>query len=174
MAISTLVATAGSASANVYATLAEANQYHEDRPAAGTTWENAETGDKNAALLWATKLLDSHFSWHGFITYNTQALAWPRSGLLDKNKWSSLDDTTIPNEIKWAVSEFARQLLVSDRAGDSDVETQGITSLKAGPIALTFKDSVSAKPVPDVVANLIPKHWGYLVSASNNIELERA
>ena len=49
-----------------------------------------------------------------------------------------------------AYAELARHLLTSDRTADSDVETQGITSLQAGPVSLTFGAAV-AKPNPDAV-----------------------
>lgn len=160
MAASALVTTAGSASANAYVSLAVANQYHSDRPAAGTTWANATDDQKNAAILWATTLLDRLFVWEGTVVDATQKLLWPRAGLLDVNEYSNLSEDSIPEPIQEATAEFARQLLAADRAADSQIETQGVTSMKAGPVAFTFKDSVSAKVVPDAVANLIPRHWG--------------
>ena len=168
MPVSTLVATAGAVNANSYTTVAIADQFHLDRPVVGTTaatglWSAATTDQKTAALLWATKLLEQYFVWNGYITDSVtpQALLWPRTGLINLNGLSSLDDATIPNQIQWATAEFARQLLVSDRAGDSAVETQGIKLLKAGSIRIDFKDNVHAKPIPDVVSNLIPDAWGY-------------
>ena len=81
----------------------------------------------------------------------------------------------IPEELQEATAEYARQLLASDRAGDSDIETQGITSIKAGPVTLTFKDSVYAKVVPDAVFNLIPRDWGTIRGrVSGVMELSRA
>lgn len=180
MPISTLVATAGSASANAYTTVAFADQFHLDRPTVGTTvatglWSAATTDQKTAALLWATKLLDQYFEWNEYVTDATtpQALLWPRTGLLSLNELSSLDENTVPLQIQWATAEFARQLLVSDRAGDSAVETQGIKLLKAGSIRIDFRDGVHAKPIPDVVVNLIPSAWGRL-RASGERELMRA
>jgi len=173
MPVSTLVATAGSASANSYTTVAFADQYHLDRPAVGTTWSTATADQKTAALLWATKLLEQYFEWYGFVTDSTQALLWPRTGLISLNRETSLDDSTVPTQIQWATAEFARQLLASDRAGDSAVETQGIKLLKAGSIRIDFKDNVQAKPIPDVVVNLIPDFWGYLKGSGEERELVR-
>lgn len=161
MPVTTLVATPGSASANVYPTLAEANQYHLDRPPVGTTWASATDDQKNAAILWATILMDRLWVWTGYPTDALQALLWPRQGMIKTNGWEYVPDNVIPIELKQATSEYARQLLVSDRAGDSDIETLGITSVRAGSVALTFKDSVFAKTVPDAVFNLIPNAWGY-------------
>lgn len=174
MPTSALVTTAGSPTANAYISRAEADQYHEDRPAVGTTWSSATTDNKDKAILWATRLLDDSFCWYGTVHVDTQRLLWPRAGLLKKNTWGALDHETIPEEIKFATAEFARQLLVADRAGDSDVETQGIKSLKAGSVALEFRDNVVAKVVPDVVVKMIPEHWGYLKGTSGSRELVRS
>lgn len=174
MAVSTLVTTPASPLANAYVTLAVANQYHEDRPAVSTTWSSATDAQKNAAILWATKLMDSMFVWYGSVHVDTQVLLWPRAGLLKKNTWGALDHETIPTEIQEATAEFARQLLAADRAGDSDVETQGVKSLSAGSVRLEFRDNVVAKVVPDIVVRMIPEHWGYLKGSSGSRELVRS
>lgn len=175
MAVSALVVTAGAADANAYCTLAFADQYHTDRPAAGTTWSSASTDQKNAAILWATQLLDRAWVWHGYATDAVQALQWPRGAMLLTNGWGYVDIHTIPVELQRATAEYARQLLASDLAGNSDIETMGITSLTAGPVSLTFKESVTAKPVPDTVVLLIPDSWGYVRGRSTGVrELQRA
>lgn len=174
MAVSTIVTTAGSASANAYVSLAVADQYHLDRPAAGTTWSSASDDEKTAAILWATKLLDSKYEWEGWAADAVQVLAWPRTGLMNRNRTVALSTTAIPTEIQQATAEFARQLLAGDRAGDSDVETQGITRLTAGSVSLSFKDSVYAKVVPDAVVNLIPCDWGHVRGTSSVRMLARA
>lgn len=159
MAVTALVTTAGASDANAYVSLTVADQYHEDRPAADSVWAAATTAQKNAAILWATELLDALYDWAGWAVTSTQRLSWPRNGLITKNRYT-LPSTTIPTEIQHATAEFARQLLVADRAGDSDIETQGITDLSVGPIRLSFKDSVTAKVIPDAVYHLIPIAWG--------------
>lgn len=166
MAVSALNVTPSSPTANAYVTLAVANQYHEDRPAVGTTWSAATDDQKNAAILWATQLLDRLWCWAGQTTTAEQALQWPRSGVITANGWNSVNEFTIPTEIQKATAEYARQLLVGDIAGNSEVETQGLKSLTAGPVSLVFKDNVTAKPVPDTVVYLIPHGWGYLIGRS--------
>lgn len=166
MPASALDPTPGSATANSYITLAEAEQYQANRPAVGTTWALATEDQKNAAILWATKLMDSLWEWTSYPTTPTQALLWPRQGMLKKNGWEYVPDNVIPQELKDATAEYARQLLVSDRTGDSDIETLGVTSLRAGPVAFTFKESVVAKVMPDAIVSLIPPSWGYPRSRS--------
>ena len=85
MGTSTLVATAGASNANSYVTLANADQYHDDRPAVGTTWADASENNKIRALLWATMLLDDHYDWEGAVETETQKLNWPRNGLATVN-----------------------------------------------------------------------------------------
>lgn len=160
MPVSALVTTAGSALANAYVSLAVADQYHLDRPAVGTTWSTAVADQKTAAILWATKLMDALWDWEGYPTDAVQALLWPRGGILKLNGWEYVDLAVIPIELQRATAEYARQLLVTDRMGDSDVETQGLKSLSAGPVSLVFRDDVIAKQVPDAVVNLIPPFWG--------------
>ena len=159
MGTSAIVATAKSATANSYCTLAEADQYQDDRPAVSTTWADASENSKIRALLWATKLMEACFEWTGYASTTTQALGWPRMGLLERID-VSLDSDTVPSEIKNAQSEFARQLLVSNRAQDSDIESDSIKSVKAGSIALEFDSSAAYnKVVPDAVYLMIPQDW---------------
>lgn len=167
MAVSVLVTTAGSANANAYCDVAFADQYHFDRPAVGTTWSAAITADKSAAILWATRLMDNMWEWVGYPTDAVQALLWPRGAMLKRNGWEYVDIHVVPLEIQRATAEYARQLLASDRAGDSNIETLGLKSLQAGPVQLSFKDAVFAKVVPDAVFNMIPPLWGYPRARSN-------
>jgi hypothetical protein len=61
--------------------------------------------------------------------------------------------------LKNAVAELALQLLQSDLTQDNAISVQGITSLRAGPVSLTFKDSIDTKVIPDAVWALLPPSW---------------
>lgn len=154
----TLIATPGATDANSYCTVAEANTYHDShlRPA---DWTAADTSTKTIGLIMATRVMDAMFDWAGQVSTDTQALMWPRVGVLKRNLVQNVDHQIIPIELKNAVAEFARNLIATDRVADSDIETQGITSLTAGPISLSFSDDVKAKVVPDSVFHLLPSHW---------------
>lgn len=162
--MSTLVATAGASNANSYLTVAEADAYFDDvYNRTGWTATGADAATKATALINATRMMDALFVWKNYPTHaETQALQWPRGGMLRRGGWVIIPDTEIPNELKWATAELARGLVNSDLAADSEVANQGLTDLTVGPISLSFKDQVSAKPVPDIVTNLIPREWGYL------------
>lgn len=97
-------------------------------------------------------------TWTGTIATDTQALAWGREGMFD-SLGRAIAANVIPQELKDATAEFAGQLGNTDRTLDSDIAVQGITSIKAGSVALTFKDMVQAQVLPDMVLNLMPVSW---------------
>jgi hypothetical protein len=169
MPTSTIVTTPGSALANAYCDVAFADQFHLDRPTVGSTWAANATDQKTAAILWATVLLDRLWVWTGYPTDAIQALLWPRGGMLKRNGWEYVLLTVVPPEIQQACAEYARQLLVTDRTADSDIQTLGITSVKAGSVELRFKDYVYAKVVPDAVYDLVPSTWGYPTSRATGV-----
>lgn len=147
-----IVATASSASANSYCTIADADTYHETH-IAHETWDDADSDDKCRALQTATRLLDQWYEWQGSPTTLTQALQWPRNGVTGTLGFQ-LDSSVIPTLIEQATAELARQLLDSDRTADSSLETQGLASLNAGPVSMTFR-STPAKPIPDAVQIMV-------------------
>ena len=175
MGVPTLVATPGAVNENSYCTVAEADAYHSAR-LFSSDWTLAVTDNKTVSLIMATRLLDSMYEWASWPTAPaTQSLQWPRVGLLARSKLKFIESNVIPDELKNATAEFARQLLVADRTLDSDVETQGIQSISAGPVSLSFKSSVYPKVVPDAVYNLLPLGWGWAHGrASGTRELVRA
>ena len=151
--------TPGSATADSYCTVAEADAYNAARLFA-TAWSAASTPTKEAALKMATRLLDQIFTrsmiedgayygysgqkvtlaWTGLpTTPETQALCWPRTGMLNRNSYAIASDV-IPQDLKNATAELARQLIVADTSANNDVEAQGIQSLSAGPVSLAFRE----------------------------------
>jgi hypothetical protein len=172
-----IVATPASATANSYCTKAEADTYFSERLSLTTPWEDADTPE--AALIMASRLLDGFFTWTGdaatqrqssrlpryaFFTWTgapstaEQALCWPRQGMYSRNGYL-IASGEIPNALKNATAELAGQLLIADRTVDNDIEAMGITSLKAGPVSLSFKDMVENKVMPDAVLLLLVPSW---------------
>ena len=177
----TLDNTVGGPSANTYVSLDEFADYIDSRIPFDPPVETS--GDTAArALITATRVLDSMSvarrslrlnhkggpsgrpyyivsrSWTGAPATEVQALAWPRDGMYDRLGREILN-SVLPRELKEATSELAAQLQAADRTLDSDIETQGITSVKAGSVALTFKDIVENKVLPDAVVHLLPPSW---------------
>jgi hypothetical protein len=169
-----LDSTPGGSLANSYASLAEAESYHLSH-AYPTVWEDANDDERNRALVMATRLLDTLIEWDGWVATPTQALLWPRAGLVYPNRHPILA-TVIPEQLKWATAEFARQLLSSDRTADSDAAAQGLTSVQAGPVTLTFnRAQATAEVIPDAVFYMVAI-WGTLRRRGGNVttKLERA
>jgi hypothetical protein len=139
-------------------------------------WDDA---DQEVLVIMATRTLDSFGmpykylvpaqggiaayyrtrpAWTGAPATATQRLAWPRTGMFDGNG-NPIPSNVIPDELKDAVSEFAAQLAKSDSTLDNDVIVQGIKSVKAGSVAVSFKDMIEQHVIPDMVWNLMPSSW---------------
>jgi len=135
-----LVVTPGSGLADSYASLVEAASY--DAAYRGgifdTVWTAATDAKREAALRTAAHLLDASFVWTGVAIDAIQALAWPRSGMLSRNGFA-ITEGVIPQDLKNAQAEFARQLLAADRAADDDVARMNLQSLGVGSVSLSFK-----------------------------------
>lgn len=162
MSVTSIVSDPTQPGFNAYCTQAFAIQYDADRPSTVVPSKFVAAGSiiQQQAILWATKLLDSAWDWNGVVATYTQPLLWPRWGMFRRNGLDLIPNTVIPTELQQATAEFARQLVVSDRASDSDIETQRITSVKAGSVAVTFALGVTSRVVPDAVFLLIPSWWG--------------
>lgn len=173
----TIVETPGAANANSFEALAEAKVYFASRiPIA--EWTDASDAEKSVFLVMATRTLVAILSarqemfrnaagvtyrrttrtWTGLPTTTTQALPWPRTGMYNRNG-GEIASNVIPQELKDAESELAGQLAKGDRTLDNDVIVQGLTSVKAASVSLTFKDLIEAKVIPDAVWNLLVPSW---------------
>ena len=174
--MATIDATVGGANANSYGTEAEALIYFDERLPLVPAWDDAE--NKPGILIMATRVLEAMFrpgrllvrmadgnaryltrrTWTGSPATTTQRLAWPRTGMYDGNG-NAIDDDVIPQDLKNALFEFAGQLNKGDTTLNNDVVVQGLTSLRAGSVSLSFKDGIIPQVVPDAVLALIPPSW---------------
>ena len=164
----TIVATAGAIDANSYCTLAEAETYFEKR-LHKTDWTGASTADKNAALVWATLLLDDLMNWYGFSMSEDQALRWPRTGLAKPDGWI-ISNIDIPQFLKNATAEFAMHLIADDRLADYD--TAGFKQIAVGSIQITVDKSDRKPALPVSVWNIV-RPYGSKYSSSSSISLVR-
>lgn len=161
--VTALNVTVGDPNMNAYVSIAAADQYHANRPDPDglNTWGSANSTAKTQAILWATQLLDAIYVWTGWAAVAGQPLLWPRQAMFYRDNWTIVPYTIIPVQLQYAAAEYARQLLIADRAGDVDLETQRITNVKAGSVSVSFGAGVTSKPVPDAVYYMIPVSWGY-------------
>lgn len=122
---------------NSYVEIAEADTYFETR-VDSTNWVSASTETKERALVTATQLIDDH-AWIGSAVSSSQALAWPRKYATYLNPrlglTVSIDEATVPKEVKVAVYEQALHLLNNENllAGT----TQTFESISVGSISLS-------------------------------------
>lgn len=148
--------TVGGLNANSYVTVQEATDYNDAR--LFSTWDSNSQEDQEAALAWATSILDYSFEWSGAKYTIEQALRWPRYGALDRDG-QLFDSDEIPAELKDAVSELARLLISGDRTAEGG--TEGLKRLKVDVIELEFDKLDRAPTVPDEVYQMI-SHLGRL------------
>lgn len=133
--------TVGGASANSYADLTYLNAYLTNRYPS-TPLAAAADAVKEAVLIAATRLLDASFAWTGGAVADTQALCWPRTGMIGRTGFT-VPTTVNPQPLKDAQCEFACALYAGDRLSDNpDLKVIGsettLTSLKAGSLSLSF------------------------------------
>jgi len=158
--------------ANSYCDIAWADAYNANHPF-GTAWAALSADTKGQLLILATALIDEYMDWFGFAAGPTQRLSWPRFNVYDQ-KGYPIQPSVIPDLLKDAVAEFARQLNGNDRTVDNDIETQGIERLSiSGAVDITFKQGVHAKVLPDAVFQKITR-WGTLRTRTGMVKLIRA
>jgi hypothetical protein len=165
----TLIATPGASNANSYATVTEADAYHDENLRV-TAWSGAVIDDKVRALIMATRLLDAYVEWYGTKLTEAQALAHPLT--LDQSVLNGelFVSSTIPTFLKRATAEFAKFLLEKDRIADP--ATLGIKAVGAGPAQVTFDSFGQAEVIPLVVQRMI-QDYGEVSSAFQG-RVERA
>lgn len=156
----TIIATAGASNANSYATEAQARAYN-DAHVSGATYTDADSDVQKRALVTATRLIDSFVTFKGYKTTSTQALEFPRTGVVDEVSGVVFDPTTVPIDVTYATSEYARLLIVQDPTKPSDVDLAGLAAMKAGDVELTFRDPTTASQSPNT-ATVPPSVMAYL------------
>ena len=121
---------------DTYATLAEADAYATLR--GWTDWDALTDPAKELRLIEAAVYLDQSYTWKGRITLETQAMAWPRYDVYDK-EGRLLVSTVIPQRVKDAQIELAR--LASTAALVTNDSQGEVKSIQAGSVGITFKDA---------------------------------
>lgn len=148
--------TVGGASANSYATRAQADTYH-DKHLWADAWKSAEAWKKDAALIMATRILDEQVDWYGVPTDSDQPLRWPRGGVLTRDADRYYDTDELPSWLIDATAEMARYLISEDRTAER-AYANGIRKVKADVVEVEFESHFDQKPVlpPSVRAMVSP------------------
>ena len=185
----------GLTTSNSYATVAECDSYFEGHLYA-TPWTAATATSKAAALVMATRLVDSQYQFNGYRTVETQSLQWPRERCPDpdRNLISSsvltalltnfVPATSVPKLVAHAVCEMARELLIADRTASPPGE--GLDTVATASASKTTSDDTSTssstkysksdtRPIICRVAQTMLSKYGTLLDGSSGpVRLVRA
>src|SRR5512135_1741524 len=185
----------GRTDANSYAAVAEADSYFEAHLYA-SAWTAATAATKAAALVMATRLVDSQYQFHGYRAHDTQALQWPRERCPDPDRnlvtsaplspvlTNFVPSTLVPKPVCWAVCEMARELLIADRTaappgeGISSTQTSTASHDSAGGSSSQSSTTYSkedTRPIVSRVAQAMLAKYGALIQGgSGSVRLVRA
>lgn len=134
-----------------------------------TTWTGTDTL-KEAAIRRATAFMSDGYTWAGYRSKNRdQALAWPRSGVIDA-EGNGIDSDEIPIEVKRATAEIALRELITPGAMTPDftrsdlVKREKIDSIEI-EYALAGTSAEDQRPVLTIVRDMIGQ---FLLKSSGN------
>lgn len=154
----------GRSDANAYANAADADAYHEGHLYA-TAWTGATAAKKEAALVMATRLIDSQFQFDGGKLNEAQALQWPRDNCHDPDAdgWGggTVASNVVPKLVLQATCEMARELIVADRTAAPAGE--GIKYANVGTTQTGY-DKSDTRPVISRVAQAMLSKYGTLLN----------
>jgi hypothetical protein len=171
--VPTLVATPGAPDANSYVTVEAADAFLAAELGAAT-WPASSTGadrdTKERALITATRQLDRLAGrFIGALTWQGQALAWPRSvPAIDER---TVDPTTIPPRVQRACIRLALRLLQAPDVLAPDDERE-VVRKKIGPLETEYAPGARRSGwarFPDVLAEL-----GDLLDGGTGLTVARA
>ncbi len=160
----------GLPSADALISVLDATAYHAARGNAEWASGSYSEGDREAAIRRATAFLSNSFTWAGLRTHaRNQALAWPRSGVVDQ-EGNGIDSDEIPIEVSDACAEIALRELVSPGAMNPDFTSSELVKReKIGQIeveyALRSANADAQRPVLLLVRDMISQ---FLKAGSGN------
>jgi hypothetical protein len=171
----TIIADAGSATANAYVTEVEQIAYMATRLNA-TAWTTVSgttcTENEKKAMIEAAIELDGE-RWRGTRATDTQALAWPRWNVNNPDSPNQLlyDSTVVPSRVKKAAMELAFQFL---NAGTTDVAslpaTDGVIQKSVDVLSTTYAQPwdrpKGLKRFPRIWAAIRPLCYGSSLSVA--------
>lgn len=146
--------TIGGPASNAYATVTEADTYFFTRYHV-EFWDDLSNDDKEKLIITATSILDWYVRWQGLKYSDTQALAWPRTGVYTELN-TPIPSTEIPTAVKIAVYELIIAFYENDRTSDSGLE--GLSMLKLSSLQIKTMDKHMNPPrkvIPDSVWRII-------------------
>jgi hypothetical protein len=168
--------------ANSYASAADGDAYHDGHLYA-SAWTAATTANKEAALVFATRLIDSQFQFNGYRTDSRQALQWPREQCLDpdvdvavltglfRRPDNFVDGDVVPKAVVDATCEMARELLIADRTAAPRGE--GLKYENIGTTQTGYDKSDTRPVISRVAQAMLCKYGGLVSGRSGAVKLVR-
>jgi hypothetical protein len=158
--------TPGAATANSYASLAEFKTYRTNRLPAVAQVLLATDPAIEVGLIMGARSLDANLDWTGSAVDAVQALTWPRTSMLSRNKFPipSSGVTSIPQPLKDAQCEIAYQLLAGvDLVSDNVAAQLGVSLVQAGDVRVAFqRDSLTTFEAADIFLRRLGSEFNYL------------
>lgn len=162
---------AGLPDADALISVVDATAYHAGRGNAAWSSDTYDDEDRERAIRRATAFLSNSFTWAGIRSKNRkQALAWPRSGVVDQ-EGNGIKADEIPIEIIDACAEIALRELVSPGAMNPDFTASDLVKReKIGAIeteyALSNMSADAQRPVLLVVRDMVSQ---FLKAGAGNL-----
>jgi hypothetical protein len=185
----------GRTDANSYATVAEADSYFEAHLSA-SAWTAATATTKAAALVMATRLVDSQYQFNGYRAHDSQACQWPRERCPDPDRnlvtsttlspvlTNFVPSTLVPQAVASAVCEMARELLIADRtaapAGEgvestaTSSHTKTSSSDTSNSSTTKYSKSDTRQIISRVAQAMLSKYGALIDGGSGSVQLVRA
>ena len=163
----------GKADANAYADAAQGDAFHEGHLYA-TAWTAATAGSKAAALVMATRVIDSMYRFHGNKATVEQSLQWPRENCPDPDAAAGdlVEDNVVPAAVLAATCELARELLIVDRTAAHPGE--GIDTQHNADYTETVYSKPDTRPmVPRLVQAMLAPYGAYTAGGSRTVKITR-
>jgi len=142
----------GLPNASSYVTADEADDYYAADANFATTWAALSDDRKEQFMIWATRILDQKSTWRGQATSTTQALAWPRSWVRDR-EGNLIDDDEIPEPVKAATLELVKFLQSNDPTTGPD--TSSLKSIKVDVIEIAYQAKAVETVYPSIINQIL-------------------
>jgi hypothetical protein len=161
----------GKSDANAYANAADGDSYFEGHLYA-TAWTGASAGQKDAALVMASRVIDAEYQFQGRRVNESQAMQWPRSDCPDPDRSGDLASDKVPAAVVKATCELAKELLLVDRTAAPPGE--GILEQQNSDYSATVYSKKDVRQIiPDLVQAMLAR-FGNLVRKGSVARLQRA
>lgn len=157
----TLVDSPGDPSANSYVSLAFSDD-HMRQSIGRSDWLSADEEVRKAALIEATRTIDSIFTWFSRPTNQSQALDWPQELQYDKFG-RRISDTEIPKSLKEVTCDLAYSIF---NYGKTTKVASNVDMVKVGPITLDLDPASKERFFEGVDLNSLLTFGNYYIKRS--------